>query len=255
MARCPKPYDAICSAKRDNRILGYIEGREAFDLLGRRRADYNPNTGLLYNLLDGGVVGYVTFDSKFAGLSKSADEMFPKTHKITPPQSPGDYVNNLNVGKMREAGEQQLDERTAPPRAVPETKSSPPDKAIEPPIEVSSSYACQETTQQKLFSNSSNWTVAAELVGHDGAETVVSVSVDQIPSRAAAEQEPYLESIQPRAQSVPSGSVANEVSGRRAAEHDFPIEYRNTYLSAASAARGNAAEATTVTKPAFAGTQ
>jgi hypothetical protein len=214
---------AICSAKRDNRILGYIEGCEAFDLLGRRRADYNPNTGLLYNLLDGGVVGYVTFDSKFAGLSKSADEMFPKTHKVTPPQSPGDYVNNLSVGTIREAGGQQLDERTAPPRTVPETKSSPPDKAIEPPIEVSSSYTCQEVTEQKLFSNSSNWTVAAELVGHDGAETVVSASVYQMPSRAAAKQEPHLESIRPRAQSVPSDSVVNEVSGRRAAEHDSPI--------------------------------
>ncbi len=90
---------AICSAKRDNKILGYIEGCEAFDLLGRRRADYNPNTGLLYDLLDGGVVGYVTFDSKFAGLSKSADEMFPKTHEVTPPQSPGDYVNNLSIGR------------------------------------------------------------------------------------------------------------------------------------------------------------
>ena len=142
---------AICSAKRDNRILGYIEGCEAFDLLGRRRADYNPNTGLLYNLLDGGVVGYVTFDSKFAGLSKSADEMFPKTHKVTPPQSPGDYVNNLNVGTIREAGGQQLDERTAPPRAVPETKSSPPDKAIEHPIEVSSSYRARRP-QSKSFS-------------------------------------------------------------------------------------------------------
>ena len=88
---------AICSAKRDNRILGYIEGCEAFDLLGRRRADYNPNTGLLYNLLDGGVVGYVTFDSKFAGLSKSADEMFPKTHKVTPPQSPACSHPNVAV--------------------------------------------------------------------------------------------------------------------------------------------------------------
>jgi hypothetical protein len=214
---------AICSAKPDNRILGYIEGCEAFDLLGRRRADYNPNTGLLYDLLDGGVVGYVTFDSKFAGLSKSSDEMFPKTHKLTPPQSPGDYVNNLSVGTMREAGEQPLDERTARPRAVPETKSASPDKAIEPPIEVSSSYTCQETTEQKLFSNSSNWTVAAELVGHDGAETDVSASVDQIPSRAAAEQEPHLESFQPGAQSASSGSVVNEVSGRRAAEHDFII--------------------------------
>ena len=214
---------AICSAKPDNRILGYIEGCEAFDLLGRRRADYNPNTGLLYDLLDGGVVGYVTFDSKFAGLSKSSDEMFPKTHKLTPPQSPGDYVNNLSVGTMREAGEQPLDERTARPRAVPETKSASPDKAIEPPIEVSSSYTCQEATEQKLFSNSSNWTVAAELVGHDGAETDVSASVDQIPSRAAAEQEPHLESFQPGAQSASSGSVVNEVSGRRAAEHDFII--------------------------------
>ena len=108
---------------------------------------------------------------------------------------------------MREAGEQQLDERTAPPGPVPETKSSPPDKAG------------QEASEQKLISNSSSWTVAAELVGHDGAETVVSASVYQMPSRAAAEQGPHLESIQPRA----SGSVMNEVSSRRAVEHDFPI--------------------------------
>jgi hypothetical protein len=60
-----------------------------------------------------------------------------------------------------------------------------------------------------------------------------SASVDQIPSRAAAEQEPHLESFQPGAQSAPSGSVVNQVSSRRAAEHDFPIpENSETPISA-----------------------
>src|SRR6202051_4443598 len=181
---------AICGAKRDNRILGYIEGREAVDLLGRRRADYNPNTGLLYDLLDGGVVGYLTFDSKFAGLSTLADEMFPKTHKVTPHQSPKDYVNNLDIVGVPEAGEQRRAERIEPARDVSETKSAPPVKTIEPAVEVFSSFTRPEHTRQELISNSSGWIGTGELVGHGGAETVVSVTdVYEMPRLAAPEQD------------------------------------------------------------------
>jgi len=53
----------IRSAKRNNGVFGYIEGSEAFDLLGRPRAGYDPNTGLLCDLRDGGVLEWqVHFD-------------------------------------------------------------------------------------------------------------------------------------------------------------------------------------------------
>jgi hypothetical protein len=239
---------AICSAKRDNRVLGYIEGSEAFDLFGRRRADYNPNTGLLYDLLDGGVVGYVTFESKFAGLSRVADEMFPKTYEVTPQQSQEDYVSNLSIVGVPEAGEQRRAERIEPAGAVSETKSSPPPKTIEPAVEVSSSYTRQETIQQELISNSSGWIAADELVGHGGAEAVVSVSgVYEMPSLSEPEQGEvsaaafsnavhlsHLGSCQPELQSnVPSGSVADELSGRRGTEYDFSI--RENYETPVSA--------------------
>jgi hypothetical protein len=229
---------AICSAKRDNRILGYIEGSEAFDLSGRRRADYNPNTGLLYGLLDGGVVGYLTFDSKFAGLSTLADEMFPKTHKVTPHQSPEDYVNNLSIVGVQETGEQRRAECIALVGAVSETKSAPLVKTIEPAVDVSPGYPRHERTQQEPISSSSGWIGTGELVGHDGAEDVVSVTgVYEMPRLASAAQDEapptnfsnverasHVESYQPEPPSVPSGSVTNEVFSRRDAEHDFPID-------------------------------
>ena len=84
----------IFTAKGDGRQIGYIEGNEAFDLLGRRRCSYNENSG---NLCDdtGQIVGHVSLKGKFVGASWIADELFPKPDAASfapPADSPGERV-------------------------------------------------------------------------------------------------------------------------------------------------------------------
>ena len=84
----------IFTAKGDGRQIGYIEGNEAFDLLGRRRCSYNENSG---NLCDdtGQIVGHVSLKGKFVGASWIADELFPKPDAASfapPADSPGEHV-------------------------------------------------------------------------------------------------------------------------------------------------------------------
>jgi hypothetical protein len=50
----------IFSAKNDNQRIGYIENTEAFDLLGNKRCNYNPNTGNLLELGNGKTIGHVS---------------------------------------------------------------------------------------------------------------------------------------------------------------------------------------------------
>jgi len=75
----------ILSAKNDGRQIGYIEGNEVFDLLGRRRASSNGRTGNLCALDSGKIIGHVSLQGKFVGMSWIADELFSisdgDTHK------------------------------------------------------------------------------------------------------------------------------------------------------------------------------
>src|ERR1700689_5299569 len=75
----------ILSAKNDGRQIGYIEGNEVFDLLGRRRASSNGRTGNLCALDSGKIIGHVSLQGKFVGVSWIADELFSisdgDTHK------------------------------------------------------------------------------------------------------------------------------------------------------------------------------
>src|ERR1700733_10489384 len=95
----------IRSARQDNRIFGFIESNKAFDLLGRPCADYDPKTGLLCDLRDGSVVGYVTLDGKFLGSSRVAQKFFPETYEVTSEESPRSYVNN--IASVLDTAEQQ----------------------------------------------------------------------------------------------------------------------------------------------------
>jgi hypothetical protein len=198
----------ICSAKRDNRVLGYIESSEAFDLLGRRRADYNPNTGLLYDQLDGGVVGYVTFDNKFAGLSRMVDEMFPKTYEVTPQQSPKDYVNNLSIVVEPEAGEQANEvsgrrdvEYDFSKRENNETPVSAPPLQHEPAATFfpeSHDGAYQETRRSERCSNDPDLgvTPSPPLTEHDEApaRTPLPKAYDDSPDEGAESERPSSDS-------------------------------------------------------------
>jgi hypothetical protein len=75
----------ILSAKNDGRQIGYIEGNEVFDLLGRRRASSNGRTGNLCALDSGKIIGHVSLQGNFVGVSWIADELFSisdgDTHK------------------------------------------------------------------------------------------------------------------------------------------------------------------------------
>ena len=83
----------IFSAKIDNQKIGYIEGAEAFDLLGDKRCTYNPSTGNLLELDSGRTIGHVSLAGYFVGSSWLADELFPqpaaKDSPTTLPDKPG----------------------------------------------------------------------------------------------------------------------------------------------------------------------
>ena len=68
----------IFSAKKVGQRIGYIEGNLAFDLLGRRRAAYDCETGLLRDPVAEVTLGYITLKGIFVGSSSLADELFPK---------------------------------------------------------------------------------------------------------------------------------------------------------------------------------
>jgi hypothetical protein len=58
--------------------IGYIEADRAFDLTGRERCKYARATGNLSELNSEKIVGYVSLDGTFVGLSWISDELFGK---------------------------------------------------------------------------------------------------------------------------------------------------------------------------------
>jgi hypothetical protein len=56
--------------------IGYIEGDRVFDLAGRERCNYAPATGNLSELNGKRIVGYVSLDGTFVGLSWISDQLF-----------------------------------------------------------------------------------------------------------------------------------------------------------------------------------
>ena len=67
---------SIFSARGDGEVIGYIEGAEAFNVSGQRRCRYDGQTGNLRDLLIGEIVGHVSLEGKFVGLSWRADKLF-----------------------------------------------------------------------------------------------------------------------------------------------------------------------------------
>jgi len=58
--------------------IGYIEADRAFDLTGRERCKYVLATGNLSELDSEKIVGHVSLEGTFAGLSWISDELFGK---------------------------------------------------------------------------------------------------------------------------------------------------------------------------------
>jgi hypothetical protein len=67
----------IFSTKHTGQKIGYIEGHQAFDLFSRPCASYDHATGLLRNLNNQMIVGYVSLKGSFVGSSSVAEELFP----------------------------------------------------------------------------------------------------------------------------------------------------------------------------------
>ena len=67
---------SIFSARGDGEVIGYIEGAEAFNVSGQRRCRYDGQTGNLRDLRNGEIVGHVSLEGKFVGLSWRADKLF-----------------------------------------------------------------------------------------------------------------------------------------------------------------------------------
>lgn len=68
----------IFSAKVEGELIGYVEGSKAFDKFGHLRCRYDEPSGNLSDLTSGKVVGHVSLEGKYVGLSWRADELFPK---------------------------------------------------------------------------------------------------------------------------------------------------------------------------------
>ena len=67
---------SIFSARGDGEPIGYIEGAEAFNVSGQRRCRYDGQTGNLRDLHNGEIVGHVSLEGRFVGLSWRADKLF-----------------------------------------------------------------------------------------------------------------------------------------------------------------------------------
>jgi hypothetical protein len=82
----------IFGRKHDSQKIGYIEGTEAFDLLGKKRCNYSPKTGNLLEVDSGRTIGHVSLAGHFVGASWIADELFPQrdaeTARPTSPEGP-----------------------------------------------------------------------------------------------------------------------------------------------------------------------
>jgi hypothetical protein len=66
----------ILNAWAENQVIGYIEGTEAFDLMGNKRCNYTPSTGNLVEPDSRRIIGHVSLAGYFVGESWIADELF-----------------------------------------------------------------------------------------------------------------------------------------------------------------------------------
>jgi hypothetical protein len=74
--------------------IAYIEGDRAFDLTGRERCKYARATGNLSELTSEKIVGHVSLDSTFVGLTWISDELFGKPSGEV-------HHNRILLGKQR----------------------------------------------------------------------------------------------------------------------------------------------------------
>ena len=113
--------------------IGYIEADRAFDLTGRERCKYARTTGNLSELNSEKIVGYVSLDGTFVGLSWISDELFGKPNGEV---HPGRTVARNQRPRYRpKKADMQRPEKSSvkePKDVLPRTATAPqPKNAVE----------------------------------------------------------------------------------------------------------------------------
>ena len=65
--------------------IGYVEGNNAYDLAGNLRCRYDEASGNLFALDNRKVVGHISLEGRFVGLSWIAEELFPASAETSAP--------------------------------------------------------------------------------------------------------------------------------------------------------------------------
>jgi hypothetical protein len=75
----------IFSTIRSNEKIGYIDGDNAYDLAGNICCRYSEASGNLTATGTGKVIGHISLEGFFVGLSWIADELFPAMAEVPKP--------------------------------------------------------------------------------------------------------------------------------------------------------------------------
>ncbi len=75
----------IFSTRRSNEKIGYIDGENAYDLAGNICCRYSEASGNLTATGTGKVIGHISLEGFFVGLSWIADELFPAMAEVPKP--------------------------------------------------------------------------------------------------------------------------------------------------------------------------
>ena len=210
----------IFSAKQNNQRIGYIEGDAAFDLLGRRRANYSAKSGNLRALNSGRIVGYVSLQGKFVGASWLADELFPNPDELVqqqgPPSDSGLVVEDETFRQRNVDNLYAVDVHGGNAR-VPFDRSSP---ALE--LSSRSSDDAGPVALRERHSNLRAPIVASEIFGKkDDEEVCSSPSADETPSGYASVQGDPVESDDHSREEVPGDERYSDDPGPVAADRIF----------------------------------
>jgi len=148
----------IYSAQAARRQIGYIEGDKAFDLFGRPCAIYEGDSGLLRSPKHNAVVGYVSLANIFVGLSWMAEELFPKTGPVPPPQGSLEDIDdrdfNSPVRSVEDGDAQDVSS------VLPVAQKPPLHQTVKTNLPMSDPMLSEEADVEELSYHAANITVS-----------------------------------------------------------------------------------------------
>jgi hypothetical protein len=116
--------------------LGYIEASAAFDLSGKERCSYTGATGNLSDSNSGKIIGHISLDGTFVGVSWISDQLFgkpsgdaradrPARVRAGSRRAPRASVKRSESVPKRAVSPQQSDSPVTPAQVASETGSNP----------------------------------------------------------------------------------------------------------------------------------